>query len=54
MNLLTELPRRHVFVLVGVPIALVLAWIFDLMPGGRQLAEGRTGNKGFCGGRAAP
>jgi TolB-like protein len=48
LNLPEWAPRFVTFlVLVGFPIALVLAWIFDLTPEGMQLAEGKTGNKRF-------
>jgi TolB-like protein len=48
LNLPEWAPRFVTFlVLVGFPIALVLAWIFDLTPEGVQLAEGRVGNKRF-------
>lgn len=41
-------PRLVTFlVLIGFPIALVLAWIFDLTPDGMQLAQGRVGNTRF-------
>ena len=35
------------FVLIGFPLALVLAWIFDMTPEGVQVTQGGTGNKRF-------
>ncbi len=41
-------PRLVTFlILLGFPIALVLAWIFDLTPEGVQVTEGRAGSKRF-------
>ncbi len=43
-------PRLITFVvLLGFPIALVLAWIFDLTPEGVQVTEGRGGSRRFYG-----
>jgi adenylate cyclase len=36
-------------VLLGFPLALVLAWIFDVTPEGMHVTEGRTGSKRFYG-----
>ncbi len=48
LNLPEWAPRFITFViLLGFPIALVLAWIFDMTPEGVQVTEGRGGNWKF-------
>ena len=48
LNLPEWAPRLVTFlVLVGFPLALVLAWIFDLTPEGLQLEQARVANKRF-------
>jgi len=48
LNLPEWAPRLiTLMVLVGFPLALVLAWIFDMTPEGVQVTEGNTGNKRF-------
>lgn len=34
-------------VILGFPLALILAWIFEVTPEGMQVTEGRTGSKRF-------
>ena len=48
LNLPEWAPRLVTFlVLIGFPLALVLAWIFDLTPEGLQVEQARVGNKPF-------
>lgn len=48
LNLPEWAPRLITFIiLLGFPIALVLAWVFDMTPDGVQVTAGRTGNKRF-------
>lgn len=48
LNLPEWAPRLITFIiLLGFPIALVLAWVFDMTPDGVQVTTGRTGNKRF-------
>ena len=50
LNLPEWAPRLVTFlILLGFPIALVLAWIFDMTPDGVQVTEGRTGSGAFYG-----
>jgi TolB-like protein len=51
LNLPEWAPRLVTFlVLIGLPIALVMAWVYDLTPGGLQREEVRAGNKRFFAG----
>ncbi len=48
LNLPEWAPRFITFiVMLGFPIALVLAWIFDMTPDGVRITAGRTGNRRF-------
>jgi hypothetical protein len=48
LNLPEWAPRLVTFlVLIGFPLALVLAWIFDLTAEGLQREQGHVGNKRF-------
>lgn len=50
LNLPEWAPRLATFlILLGFPVALVLAWIFDMTPEGVQVTQGSTGNKPFYG-----
>ena len=50
LNLPEWAPRLITFmVIIGFPLALVLAWIFDMTPEGVQVTQGGTGNKRFYG-----
>jgi len=48
LNLPEWTPRMvTLLVMLGFPLALVLAWIFDLTPEGVQVTESAGGNRGF-------
>ena len=48
LNLPDWVPRLVTFaLLLGFPLALVLAWVFDLMPEGVKVTGGAGGNRGF-------
>jgi TolB-like protein len=48
LNLPEWAPRLITFIIMlGFPIALVLAWIFDMTPEGVRVTEGRTGSTRF-------